>query len=171
VSAFSRGTDRDELILSANVTEEQLEDSQGFNDDNWPKLRADEGYWASIDGRFEADGAGDASTGASQGEKRSFVRASEILDKEVQGRAGEEIGEIEDIVVNLNGGDVRFAVLDTAEDDLLVPVTMDALNMRSEGDDVAVRYDKERIDMSGAFHEDEWPEQLRDERGATGSRS
>jgi sporulation protein YlmC with PRC-barrel domain len=166
VSAFSRGADRDELVLNADVTEEQLEDSQGFNDENWPKLRSDEGYWAGIDRRFGADRPGDASTGSSAGQERSFVRASEIADKSVQDRAGNDLGQIEDLVVNLNDGQVRFAVIDTAGDDTLVPVPMDALSVRDDGGEPAVRYERERMDLSGAFDKDQWPEQLRRESGS-----
>ena len=39
-------------------------------------------------------------------------RASELIDEKVENSKGENLGEIEDLVVNLNTGDVRYAVLD-----------------------------------------------------------
>jgi sporulation protein YlmC with PRC-barrel domain len=161
VSAFSRSENRNRLVLNANVTEEQLKHAQGFNDDNWPKLRTDQGDWLSIDRRFGAERSSGASSGASAGEERSFVRASQLVDKAVQDRAGNDIGQVEDLVVNLTDGQVRLAVIDTAGDDTLVPVPMDALSVRDAGGRLAVRFERERLDLSGAFDKDEWPEQLR----------
>jgi sporulation protein YlmC with PRC-barrel domain len=160
VKAFSLSSDREELVLDA--TEEQIESSRGFNEESWPKLRGDRDYWWGIERRFGARKPASADAGAEQDAFR-FVRASELVDRTVQDRSGNEIGEIEDIVVSLDDGQIRFAVLDTADDDMLVPVPMEALSVREalgaaagEPYEPLVRYEKERMDLSQAFDRQEW---------------
>jgi sporulation protein YlmC with PRC-barrel domain len=58
---------------------------------------------------------------------RRFVRASELIGKPVAQRSGERLGEVEDLVVNLGSGGVRFVVVEMAERVLALP--LDALNV------------------------------------------
>ena len=126
-----------------------------------------EDYWTGIDRRFGEDEP--ASAGAStDAAERSFVRASKLTGRDVQDRNDNDIGEVEDLVVNVTEGHTRFAVIDTAGDDTLVPVKMDALSVRADGDELVVRFEKDRMDLSRAFSPDEWPEELRSE-GASAS--
>lgn len=158
VARFEMGAQGETLVLKGDVTQEQLEEREGFNDGNWPKLRQDRDYWAQIDQRFGAEGsasAGGTAQGAAQ--ERAFVRGSELVGESVTDRADNAIGEIDDLVVSLRDGEVRFAAIDTAGDDKLVPVPMDALSVREDGSGTAVRYQRDRMDLSQAFDEDEWP--------------
>lgn len=157
VSRFEMGPARDALVLSANVTEEQLDERDGFNDDNWPKLRNDRDFWARIDQRFPGAEQSASAGGGAQQQERAFVRASELIGKQVQDRAENMIGEVEDLVVSLSEGTVRFAAIDTPGDDNLVPVPMDALSVREDGGDPALRYERDRMDLSRAFDKNEWP--------------
>ena len=157
VSQFRIGEDRDALVLAAAVTEEQLEEREGFNDDNWPRLRDDRDYWAEVDEAFGQDSASAGASDQPAAQQRSFVRASELIGEQVHDRSDNAIGEIEDLVVSLSDGEVRFAVIDTAGDDQLVPVPVDALSVRRDGSDTALQYLRERMDLSQAFGPDEWP--------------
>ena len=108
MSAFGIGEERDKLVL--DVSEERLDDREGFNDDNWPKVRDDQDYWASIDRDFGVDDeqsaaaggtiAGDEDAGASGEGQRQFMRASELMDRE----------GVQDLVVSLQDGDVRHII-------------------------------------------------------------
>lgn len=163
VSRFQPGQERDQLVL--DVTKEQLEQSAGFDDDDWPKMREDRSFWANVDERFGRDADRSAATGGSaqaeQQPPRQFVRASELMDKQVTGPDNLELGKIEDLVINLQQGEIRFAVIDTEGDDRLVPASMDDLKVRSDGGDLAVQYDRDKLDLSKAFDKDQWPEELR----------
>lgn len=166
-SRFKSGKERDELVL--DVTDEQLEQSAGFDDDNWPKVREDRSYWADVDERFGRDSDRSAAVGGSaqaEQEQRQFVRASELMDKDVKGPSdNQKLGSVEDLVVNLQQGEIRFAVID-AGNDRLVPASMDDLTVRSDEGELAVRYDRDKLDMSKAFDEDQWPEGLRRQPGS-----
>ena len=158
VSRFEMGAQGETLVLKAEVTEEQLDEREGFNDGNWPKLRQDRDYWAQIDERFAGeDSASAGGTAQRAAQERAFVRGSELVGESVTDRADHAIGEIDDLVVSLRDGAVRFAAIDTAGDDKLVPVPMDALSVREDGSETAVRYERDRMDMSQGFDEDEWP--------------
>ena len=164
-SRFKSGKERDELVL--DVSKEQLEQSAGFDDDNWPKVREDRSYWADVDERFGRDSDRSAAVGGSaQQEQRQFVRASELMDKDVKGPSdNQKLGSVEDLVVNLQQGEIRFAVIDAGED-RLVPASMDELTVRSDAGELAVRYDRDKLDLSKAFDEDQWPEGLRRQSGS-----
>lgn len=58
---------------------------------------------------------------------RRFVRASELLGKPVAQRSGERLGEVEDLVVNLGSGGVRFVVVEMAQ--RVVALPLEALNV------------------------------------------
>jgi len=162
VSRFLPGQEREELVL--DVTKEQLEQSAGFDDDNWPKVREDRSFWADVDERLGREGERSAATGGSAQagqQERQFVRASELMDKDVKGpNDNSKLGSVEDLVVNLQQGEIRFAVIDVGED-RLVPASMDDLTVRSDDGDLAVRYDRDQLDLSRAFDKDQWPAELR----------
>lgn len=46
--------DRDEYVLMLDVTEQQLEGAQGFDDENWPNF-ADENFTSQVDRRYGVD--------------------------------------------------------------------------------------------------------------------
>lgn len=100
MSAFGQGAEEDKLVL--NVPEERLDNREGFNDDNWPKVREDRDYWASIDRDFGMGEEDSAAAGGTAQAERQFVRASELMDRD----------GVEDLVVSLQDGAVRHALVE-----------------------------------------------------------
>ena len=132
---FTRGKESDQLVL--NVTKQQLENKRGFAKSQWPGMN--EKYWSEVD-RTGAAGATARSGGT------NLVRASELEGKQVQGKGGEEVGELKDVTIGLNDGHLRNVVIDVEDggqvaiparqlssgtDDRLV-VAMDAQQIRSQ---------------------------------------
>lgn len=154
VQAFRFGPERDELVL--NVPEERLKDAPGFERNRWPDWgRRDDPYRTQVE-RFHGE-----QTAQTAGPR--LVRASEMLGQNLEDQRGENAGEIEDLVVNMNTGKVRYAVVDLATgwglDDKLVPLPMQSfLFPAEEGREPVLNTTRERLDSTLAFDENQWPD-------------
>lgn len=64
---------------------------------------------------------------------RRFLRASELIGKGLEDRSGERIGEVEDLVLNLGSGRLRFVVVEMAQArdpaERVVALPLEALNV------------------------------------------
>jgi sporulation protein YlmC with PRC-barrel domain len=124
VDRFNAADDGKQLVLT-NVTEQQMKDAPGFDRSTWPTFGMG-GYRGEVEKHF-------GQTAKSGG---NLVRMSQMLDKKIVDRAGNDIGEVEDVVVSLKSGKVRFVALnpDRSLDmqDQLVMLPMSAIRATSE---------------------------------------
>lgn len=125
IERFQAVRSGDEEMLVLNVTEEELKNAPGFDRSNWPSF-GDSGYRGEVDKHF-------GRTAAAGGD---VVRMSELLDTEVVDRAGNEVGEINDVVVSVSNGQVRFVALQPSDDlnmgERLVMLPMSAIRATGE---------------------------------------
>jgi sporulation protein YlmC with PRC-barrel domain len=91
-------------------------------------------------------------------------RASELINKKVENPAGENLGEIEDLVVNLNTGDVRYAVLQFGGimglGDRLFAIPANELKFSpADKDKIILNIDKTRLEHAKYIETDRnrWP--------------
>ena len=98
------------------------------------------------------------------------VRASEILDFNIEDTQGEEVGEIEDIIVELDTGNVQYVVvelddeIDNSED--FFGLQLGELNFNTEND--AFVFDpanQSLLQNAPSFSQDEWDNQFNLELG------
>ncbi len=93
------------------------------------------------------------------GTSRSF-RASELIGKDVNSRAGKDIGDIKELVVDLNSSKISYAVLGfdpswTAGEKLYAfPLT--AFKMNKDKDDLMLDVDQSMIASMKAFDANKW---------------
>ena len=144
----------DELML--DVDKQRLQQAPGFDRDRWPDW-ADGRYRAEVDRHHGVPPA----TGTAQGQR--LVRASELIGKDIDDATGRDAGEIEDLVVNLATGRVRYAVLDFdkawSPQDRLIALPISAIGLPDDLDeDLQLNVARDRIDLSTAFDEDQWPD-------------
>ncbi|OGB21221.1 MAG: hypothetical protein A3I66_02530 [Burkholderiales bacterium RIFCSPLOWO2_02_FULL_57_36] len=154
VSAFKASQDKDELVL--NVAKERLKNAPGFDRNNWPDMSSNR-YRGEVDRYFKS---GAAARGKSGGR---MMRASELIGKDVNDRGGKDAGEIEDMVVNMTNGQIRYVVLDFdkawSPDDKMVALPLKVLTFpRDKGEDLVLNVPREKIDMARGFDEDKWPD-------------
>ena len=128
VSDLQPAKDKDKLQL--NVDKEKLKDREGFAKGKYPAM--DDEYWARI-------GQGDkASAGAGQtAQKQSLVRASEVIGKDVQDKSGQDVGEVQDIVLSADRTRIQHVVLDV-EDAGEATLPAKSLSMGKDGDKLVV---------------------------------
>lgn len=155
--ADDRGkADAQRLVL--DVSKEQLENAPGFASNKWPDF-SDGQYSGQVDKHFGTESrSGDQAN-------RKFVRASELIGKNIDDRAGKDAGEVEDLIVDLSNGRVQFAVIDFDDswakdsDGKLVAIPLKSLTMPGDKDGKLVLAEsQDSIDMTHAFQENQWPD-------------
>ncbi len=158
IQAFKESPNRESLVL--NVPEERLEQSPGFERDRWPDWGVDD-YAERVE-RFYGDVTGTRQTERMQAREQQLVRASEMLGRDIVDRTGDDLGEITDLVVNMQNGEIRVAVLDFernwGSDELLLPMSLKAFHFPATGGDPVLNVSPDEVDSRLGFTEDAWPD-------------
>lgn len=94
--------------FTMNIDKQKLENAQGFAKGQWPGM--DDEYWGRVGGQASAGQTGKQPQGKTQG--MTLVRASELDGKKVQDKSGQDVGEIEDVIVDVRSGQVRGVIID-----------------------------------------------------------
>ena len=95
--------------LTMDIDRQKLENREGFAQGQWPAM--DDEYWGRVGGQGKAAAGG----GAQQAQKMTLVRASELKGKSVSDNSGKEVGEIRDVIVDLNRGEVKSIAIEVQD--------------------------------------------------------
>jgi sporulation protein YlmC with PRC-barrel domain len=138
-------------VMILNITEEALENAPRFESENWPDMTQPDwlndyqAFWAEqlLDSQDEADNAGQPTPG-------TMVRASTLLDYNVQNLQNEELGELEDLIINFTEEQVDYAVLSVGGflgiGAKLVAVPLDKLTFDAEQQLLALDADQQTLE-------------------------
>lgn len=95
------------------------------------------------------------------------LRAETIKGMDVRNFQGEDIGEIEDLLVDAESGKIRYAAISVGGflgiGDKLIAVPWNRFELRQTGDEGAAEYvlfvniDKEQLTAARGFDENQWP--------------
>ncbi len=102
-----------------------------------------------------------ASAGATAKPADGVMKASALIGKKVVGAGGEELGEIKDVVINLNGGKVHAAVLEfggvlgMGEKHYAFPASR--LQPANNADKLVLNVDKQKLQNAAGFAKGQWP--------------
>lgn len=90
------------------------------------------------------------------------LSASTITGDKVRNSAGEEVGRIEEVVIDLDNGRVAYAVLAAGGflgmGDKFFAIPWDRLFVDTDNREVVVNVDKEQLENAPGFDKDNWPE-------------
>jgi hypothetical protein len=162
VRTFSVGRDGEALVL--NVEKERLKQAPGFERDRWPDWTAEDGYRGEVDRYYGPKVQLEARP------NMLLRRASELLDADVTAAAGgDDIGDIEDMVVDMSNGEVQYVVAELEEGwgrpDRLTLLPLAAFQHRGQDDDnLALRLNQQQVATAPGFPQDRWPDLDRDYR-------
>lgn len=145
MSDLSPGKNPGQVVM--NVDKQALENRDGFSKSQWPGM--DDEYWGRVGGK-------QAAAGGSQAQKVNLVRASELIGKNVQDKSGEQVGELRDVVVGLQNGEVKSFVVGVGDRG---PAVVPADSLRMSGTD-----DRLVLDMSAEQLRSQAQQQPRSER-------
>ncbi len=91
----------------------------------------------------------------------STLSASTINGTDVVNSNGEDLGKIEDIMIDFNEGRIAYVVLSFGGflgiGDKLFAVPMEAMTLDTENEQVIFDVDKDRLKNAPGFNKDNWP--------------
>jgi sporulation protein YlmC with PRC-barrel domain len=152
VRAFNHtSANTDKLVL--NVDKAKLKAAPGFARDKWPD-------WLTY--RKQVDQYYGDTVKLNPLSNQKLIRAKELIGKDVDDRVGKDMGEIDDLVVDMNSGKIHYAVLEFDQswnlNDKLISLPLRAFNYIADNQDLMLNLDKESIDTKRAYQKDSWPD-------------
>lgn len=114
-----------------------------------------------------------ASTQTAQKKTYRALRASQLVGKDVKSPQGKNLGKIEDLIVDMNTGQVRYSILafdpGVLSAERLFAVPTSELRMSGDKNDLVYNMTRERLDKAGVGVERKsWPGALRDRKYMAG---
>jgi sporulation protein YlmC with PRC-barrel domain len=92
----------------------------------------------------------------------TVLSASTIINTSVENSYGENLGKIEELMVDLNSGRVAYAVLSfggfLGMGDKLFALPFEALSINTEDEKIILDVDKETLENAPGFDKDNWPQ-------------
>jgi sporulation protein YlmC with PRC-barrel domain len=150
LTAFKSSMDGEHLILG--IEKAKLAAAPGFTPDRWPDWHAR--YSSEIDRHFGL------APPSARGRDRRLVRASRYLGAEVHDAQGRDIGDVVELVVNLNDGEIHYAVVAFDKpwsiNDKLVAVPLGGFDVSDEGQ-LRVNLSRDVIAHAPGMTRREWP--------------
>lgn len=156
--------------LVANLDEKKLETAPGFDKDHWPQL-ADRKWHANV--RQFYRGEAPRTTPQAEAEKPApdqshaklmMMRCNDLLGMQVRNSQGADLGDINDVVIDLDSGKVRFAAisfggfLGIGDKLFAIPWDMVRFDQRDGETFAVVDLSKERLETAPGFDKQHWPD-------------
>ncbi len=174
--------DKDAVLL-LNLDEEVLRKAPGFDADNWPNMASKE-FAQAIDKHY-ADQQGGVNVKAGpidinvnldrdknrsndqQGNSMAVHRANDLIGMVVVNNADKRLGKINDLMVDMSSGDVRYAALSVGGlagigDHLHAVAWKNFRLMHNAQDDLnqlVLNANPETLEKAKGFDQDNWPQQ------------
>jgi sporulation protein YlmC with PRC-barrel domain len=180
--------DEDDHYLVVDVSQEKLENAEGFDEEHWPNV-GDPKWAASVDKSFAgaegeaADKEKDAEAKEEKEAKQSVpdgksgtktagdkivydavYRVSSLKGMEVRNEAGKDLGQINELVFDLRKGKVAYAALShggvLGVGDKLFAVPFDAFKLKHKADEkfLVLNIPEEKLANAPGFDENHWPD-------------
>jgi len=142
------------------VEKDRLKNASGFDKDRWPKM-GDTSWGTGIhefygQRPYWMEGS-DLPTGA----ELRIQKASEMIGRTVQNDRGEKIGEIKDLVLDVDRSRIVYGVLSfggiMCVGDKLFAIPTGVLQMPGTASYVVLSVDKEQLKSASGFDKNHWP--------------
>jgi sporulation protein YlmC with PRC-barrel domain/Cu/Ag efflux protein CusF len=149
------------LFLATTTFAAQKSEKQGSTTKQYSKE-----HEATMKQRGQENAESTKGSFSHQGISPEIVRASKLIGTEVQNRQGEDLGDIEDIAIDPQTGDVAYAVLASGgflglgEKYFAIPWSSFEPQTDEEGevDRLVLDIDKERLKEAPGFDKNNWPD-------------
>lgn len=159
INAFRPDPQRDALVL--NVERERLAQSPGVDRDRFPDAN-DPSVWDRIDrlfgGVWQQQRSDTRGGEATQPAYPARQRVSSLIDRDVRTPEGEEVGEVEDLLIDMRSRKVERVVIEFDRawnlNDKLVALPLSDFEAARRGEDLVVRHGRESLRGMPAFDRD-----------------
>lgn len=170
-----------EPFMVVDATKEKLEKATGFNKDSWPDFGSEK-FSKELDTLYGVNRAAQpvatqpnasqpnasqpAATDTAKPEEaiaHNVFRSQDVVGMDVRNREGTELGEIENIVIDMASDRVSYFALEfdptvAAEEKLFaIPVREFSVQKNEDGAYLTLNVAKERLKDAPGFREDAWP--------------
>jgi sporulation protein YlmC with PRC-barrel domain len=156
ITAFRPSANNRELVV--NIDNSRLENAPGFDAEQWPDFN-ESAYTGQVD-RYFGNGmrgqgvSSDSASRAGSSAGGALRRASRLIGRDVNDRQGEDIGQIDDLVVDMRSGNIRYAVLEydkrSSTDNEMWAVPMSALDF-VKGRNIKLDVNRAQMDTGPSF--------------------
>lgn len=152
----------EKLVL--NVDKARLKAAPGFDKANWPDMANAE--WTSQIRNYYGVGGEHAGvihpdTKDVHGSVATYVKSSDLIGAQVKNAQGEDLGKVEDVVLDLEAGQIAYAVVSfggfLGMGDKLFAVPSASLKRRAGDDTLVLNVAKERLEKAPGFDKNDWP--------------
>lgn len=96
------------------------------------------------------------------GTENLIISAGTLMGDSVRNSAGESLGKIEEIMIDVNNGKIAYAVLSFGGflgiGDKLFAVPWDSLTLNSAAQEFILDVDKQVLENAPGFNKDNWPD-------------
>lgn len=90
------------------------------------------------------------------------LSATSIIGDQVRNAEGEDLGQIEDLMIDLQEGSVSYAVLSFGGflgiGSKLFAVPLEAMGVDTDAHELVLDIDRERLENAPGFNKDNWPD-------------
>ncbi|MGJ8621021.1 MAG: PRC-barrel domain-containing protein [Methylophilaceae bacterium] len=90
-----------------------------------------------------------------------LLSATSLIGDEIQNISGEALGKIEDLMIDVNNGDVKYAVLTfggfLGMGNKLFAVPLEILALKADDKCFVMNISKEKLENAPGFDKDDWP--------------
>lgn len=101
-------------------------------------------------------------TGTGEGQRRQVISAGTLMGDNVRNPAGEDLGKLEEIMIDTSSGRVAYAVLSfggfLGMGDKLFAIPWEALRLDQDNERFILDVDKQTLEEAPGFDKDHWPE-------------
>jgi sporulation protein YlmC with PRC-barrel domain len=158
-----------------DIPKDVLEEAEGFEKDKWPLTREElsrtytyygyQPYWqAAVVGGMPKEvefKKTDRMGTLTDSDNPDFVSASKIKGDKVVNRAGEHLGKIEELMIDLQGGRVAYAALSFGGflglGEKLFAIPWEALQLKLHDHTIMLDFPKDVLEKAEGFDKDNWP--------------
>ena len=191
---FKHDADKNKNFVLFDVTEEKLKNAPGFDKNHWPDA-ADRTWMENVDRHYGVDvHAGNTHVNVRTDNRNQTVRtndrnerkdvrnvdpkkghnehnwrlhrASEAIGMKVRSGSGDKLGKVEDIVIAMNSGNIRYVALSfggflgIGDKFFAVPFDAVALQYDANDKDFVLVFDttKDQLEKAPGFDKDHWPD-------------
>jgi len=149
-----------------DISKEQLENAPGFESSHWPNV-ADQQWSASVDKHYNVNRHTDAAPNTDNRQQNvayeTVFRASKIKGMEVRNDKSEHLGSIDDMVIDVSKGNVKYLALSygswfTGGNKLFaVPLSSFTLTHDTNKTYFVVHVDQDTLKNAPGFEKNNWP--------------
>ncbi len=162
---FKHDDDDDECYALFDVSEQKLKSAPGFDKNQWPDM-ANPRWADAVNHHYAARNDEATKRTAKNDHQMALHRASQAMGMEVRNDKGDDLGKIEDIVLDMRTGKIRYAALSfggflgIGDKFFAVPWQAVMVDYDADDDDYFVAFDatKKQLEDAHGFDKDHWPD-------------